>query len=541
MINHDAFISYRRADGARAAKWIRRELLRYKLPKSLTQKQPQYKQRRLRIYRDIEYAYANEDFFKKNICPAIESSRFLIVVATPSCLEAESGGSPNWIELEAEAFFSTSGTERQLSDVLVVRASGSDEDPLPSAISTRLPKPHILDLRPLENNRWPRFTARDDLRTALLGLVAPIHGIRGSHMNLLRDEDNRRRRRTLYQALAGSITIIIMLMALSIYAMQQRRAAEQRLDAALDLIWNLNETLDQKAESLSAIGGIETGIKTPADLTRALNSDRAASAFALTYGNLGSWAALINWPEEAVRFFQLAAEAALRSSMSDKEIGRVLSGLSLTGRAWGDQAAIEGRRALLSGNRAAADLEFKTAETAYVFTLDIERRLSRFSATEAEDEYRTNNIKLNLANVRMHKSEPSVQGLKSAIAASVELSARFPENQLFCYQAAQALKLRAEFEERSGDLTAARQTYARSFELDSCGRDAQGNQAIYLRSRLELLMNVVRLHVSTLPAESSCPFLEPLQETLEEHLNLEPNSEYSVARSDLQHMAGYCS
>ena len=34
---HDAFISYRRYDGARTARWLRGALLGYRLPKSLQQ------------------------------------------------------------------------------------------------------------------------------------------------------------------------------------------------------------------------------------------------------------------------------------------------------------------------------------------------------------------------------------------------------------------------------------------------------------------------------------------------------------------------
>lgn len=56
---HDAFISYRSADGGRFARRLSQKLLRYRLPPSLQQDGPQ---RRLGVYLDTIQERATSDF-----------------------------------------------------------------------------------------------------------------------------------------------------------------------------------------------------------------------------------------------------------------------------------------------------------------------------------------------------------------------------------------------------------------------------------------------------------------------------------------------
>lgn len=91
-LTYDAFISYRRADGGRTARWLRRELEAFRPPRTLRDRLPE----RLRIYLDTAYERGTTDFFDNTIRPALLASRFLIVVATPEAVHRPNG-QDDWI------------------------------------------------------------------------------------------------------------------------------------------------------------------------------------------------------------------------------------------------------------------------------------------------------------------------------------------------------------------------------------------------------------------------------------------------------------
>ena len=93
----DAFISYRRIDGALLARRLRRELLDYRLPPELTEGRPQ---KNLSIYIDRIYERADESFFEDTIQPALEGSKMFILVQSPKALAPRSDGQPNWVVRE---------------------------------------------------------------------------------------------------------------------------------------------------------------------------------------------------------------------------------------------------------------------------------------------------------------------------------------------------------------------------------------------------------------------------------------------------------
>ena len=79
---YDAFISYRRSDGIAVARWLRRALESFRVPRSMRNGYD----RRLRIYIDTAYERGTSDFYENNIRPALLASRFLLIVATPNAL-----------------------------------------------------------------------------------------------------------------------------------------------------------------------------------------------------------------------------------------------------------------------------------------------------------------------------------------------------------------------------------------------------------------------------------------------------------------------
>ena len=85
--DYDAFISYKRSDGTRAARWLRRKLLGYRLPRALRDRWP----RKLSVYLDTVYERATDDFFENNVKLALIQSRHLVVVVSPALLDVAPG------------------------------------------------------------------------------------------------------------------------------------------------------------------------------------------------------------------------------------------------------------------------------------------------------------------------------------------------------------------------------------------------------------------------------------------------------------------
>ncbi|MEM7396808.1 MAG: hypothetical protein AAF492_31145, partial [Verrucomicrobiota bacterium] len=103
----DAFLSYRRRDGALIALWLRHQLKKYRLPRPLREKyNPDA--RPLRIWFDRVQMFADKDYFNTQIRPALRSAHCLIVLSTPSVYKASSeereDGFLNWVEREISEF-----------------------------------------------------------------------------------------------------------------------------------------------------------------------------------------------------------------------------------------------------------------------------------------------------------------------------------------------------------------------------------------------------------------------------------------------------
>jgi hypothetical protein len=85
--SYDAFISYRRSDGSNVARWLRRQLEAFRVPRPLRERFG----RQLRVYIDTAYERGTSDFYEHKIKPALLGSRFLLVVATPDAMRHAGG------------------------------------------------------------------------------------------------------------------------------------------------------------------------------------------------------------------------------------------------------------------------------------------------------------------------------------------------------------------------------------------------------------------------------------------------------------------
>jgi WD40 repeat protein len=200
--DYDAFISYRRVDGADLAEWLRRKLQDYRLPASLAQER-----KPLQVYLDTAFERANEDFWIQNIEPALRRSRFLIVVITPGFFYPKANGAQSWVEREIELFLSLP----QARNIMVVRAAGSPIDLLPRLLQQKYPRIDVVDLSAFQR-RAMLPARRAYLNDKILTLIASLYGFSDIHMPVLRQEQKRRRR----QAAVRAASVLLILIALGI-------------------------------------------------------------------------------------------------------------------------------------------------------------------------------------------------------------------------------------------------------------------------------------------------------------------------------------
>ncbi|MDE2446394.1 MAG: hypothetical protein KGO94_09455, partial [Alphaproteobacteria bacterium] len=180
---YDAFISYRRSDGARAAARLRKRLLSFKLPKSLL---AGTQQRRLSIFMDTAYERGAADFYDQTIKPALMSARWLIIIATPDAVQRDKGD--DWISREVQDF--SKGSHR--TNVILARAKGEFLDRMPADVDKRFPHMQIVDIRndSFFSHLSPQVNAR--FNNEILKIAGPLFDVSLDNMPKLRREEEKR-------------------------------------------------------------------------------------------------------------------------------------------------------------------------------------------------------------------------------------------------------------------------------------------------------------------------------------------------------------
>lgn len=221
-VHFDAFISYRRSDGKHVANWLRRALQSYRVPRALRERHGQ----RLNVYLDTAYERGASDFYENTIRPALLSSRWLLVVATP---DARLRGPEDIIQREVADF--ANGPNGR--NVIAVRGSGQFNDPLPADVNERFPRIEVVDLRGAS-----RFSFLNPVRTARLSaeklkLVASLLDLPTEDMPALRQEEELRQQVRSGSAIGASLGVLTAVSALSVYALQSRYQATRALEDTL--------------------------------------------------------------------------------------------------------------------------------------------------------------------------------------------------------------------------------------------------------------------------------------------------------------------
>jgi WD40 repeat protein len=219
---YDAFISYRRSDGSRIARWLRNRLQTYRPPKRLRRAAPP-----LNIYLDTSYETATTNFYDDNILPALQASDRLIVIATPACMQPGVDGGPNWVVREISDF----RTLPQQDRVLVAIGGDLPEGSLPGALDRTFPHLERVDLRAAGTLGPFTFARRARLHEEFLKIAAPLWGIKSDEMPLLRQEEARRRLQRLSLVLASTVALLLAMTALLIWGTANLASARRQLAA----------------------------------------------------------------------------------------------------------------------------------------------------------------------------------------------------------------------------------------------------------------------------------------------------------------------
>ena len=236
----DAFISYRRSDGATAARRVRRLLQDYRAPKSLRGQAPQS----LKVFLDTIYESATNDFFENSIRPALLASRNLIVLATPDASD-RGAGVTDWIRREIAEFESGPNA----GNILVVRVSGDWRDPLPGDLALRYPNIEIIDLRGLTSFAFLNPAKSRRLTDETVKLVAPLLGLQSEHMPALRQEEERRQQTRLAVSAGAFSAVLLAIAGLSIFAFLSRNRA---IDALTKSTFAADRVIQAVASSMPA-------------------------------------------------------------------------------------------------------------------------------------------------------------------------------------------------------------------------------------------------------------------------------------------------
>ena len=145
------------------------------------------KHRDLRIFLDVMYERGSQDFYNNTIRPALLTSHWLIVIATPDAQERAEH--PDWIAREIADFLS--GPNAQ--NIIVVLAKGQFNDELPGNIRQFSPNVQIVDFRNFEIPYIFNPIKRAILEDEVLKIVGPLYGIPLEEMPNLRREQERNR------------------------------------------------------------------------------------------------------------------------------------------------------------------------------------------------------------------------------------------------------------------------------------------------------------------------------------------------------------
>jgi hypothetical protein len=224
VTQYDAFISYRRSDGRAVANWLRRELERFRPPKKLAH----LAGKRLRVYLDTAYERGTNDFYEHSIRPALLTSRYLIVIATPDALTSPAG-KEDWMRRELIDF----ANGPNAANVLAVRGAGEFPGLLPTDLAERFPNIEVVDLRGAGPFAFLNPFRATRLADEKLKLLASLLDVPLEDVPALRLEEERQQQTKLGAAAGVTFAVFSLVAGASVFAFKSLWTAREAFESSM--------------------------------------------------------------------------------------------------------------------------------------------------------------------------------------------------------------------------------------------------------------------------------------------------------------------
>ena len=258
---YKAFISYSHHD-EHWARWLQRVLESYRVPRRLAGKQGKYGEipaRLAPVFRDRE-DLSSAASLTETVQHELAAAETLVVICSPAAARSR------WVNEEIKAFAALGRTDRIYA--LIVEGDPQASDPAERCF------PNVLvedtgsgALEPLaaDARKWA-----DGKVLAKLKLVAGILGIR---LDDLRQREMQRRRRTWILSSVTIAAVVLLTTILSVTAISNRKAAEQRRANTEELLSYMLGNL----ENLNPVSGLDVLDDDQLEMTRLAEQEKFSS------------------------------------------------------------------------------------------------------------------------------------------------------------------------------------------------------------------------------------------------------------------------
>lgn len=280
---YHGFISYAHTDESCAAK-LHNALETFPVPKAQTKV---FGKTISPIFRDASELTAHHSLSDK-IRGAVQASRFLIVLCSPASKDS------HWVNEEIRLFRKFHGN----ATILCALIEGTPSTSFPPALLEGGQEPIAANL------------SKSSFRLGVAQLAAAIIGV---GLDDILQRENRRYRRRVTAVMAGSISTMLVMGALTWTAVDARREAEQRRDDAEEQIEFMITDLKDDLEAVGRLSTLETVGHRAVDYYSAYelsdHDDDALGRRARVFHYLGEIQSKLGELSDANRFFQDAYAA----------------------------------------------------------------------------------------------------------------------------------------------------------------------------------------------------------------------------------------
>ena len=207
----DVFISYRRSDGSKLARWLQKRLQGYRPSREVSAHLPDDVRVRLNrglsVFLDTSNARTATDFWSSHIVPCLERSQYLLVVSTPEVFRRSQDNTPDWVEREISTF---STFDEGVARIIVALGPKAPIHRLPGRLNELSPRWGWANLRSWRPSYrlWLNAAKIDE---ALIDILATIANIPTNLIPVLREEERRSRNALRRWVIIISATVLATL------------------------------------------------------------------------------------------------------------------------------------------------------------------------------------------------------------------------------------------------------------------------------------------------------------------------------------------